>query len=86
MDQDQTLTYLTFGFITRERARQQLLHPGKTLDIPTMPDEQRITIMIEEIGEVARAMQDGDREQVFNEVVQVATLSVAWLESFLQEK
>lgn len=41
----------------------------------------RYPILAEEVGEVARAMNDGDDENMKEELVQVAALAVAWLEA-----
>lgn len=38
-------------------------------------------VMTEEVGEVARAVLDGDVAQLRSELVQVAAVAVAWIES-----
>jgi hypothetical protein len=40
----------------------------------------KVMVLTEEVGEVARAVLDGDPEQVRRELVQVAAVAVAWLE------
>lgn len=52
---------------------------------PYMPggDDVRLAVLVEEVGEVARAILDrpGSRHGVRGELVQVAAVAVAWLES-----
>lgn len=56
---------------------------GKFLHTPAdeeCPDFDRITMLVEEIGEVARALQTNDIHNLREELVQVAAICVAWLE------
>lgn len=41
----------------------------------------KVAVLTEEVGEVARAVLDGDEDQVRRELVQVAAVVVAWLET-----
>jgi NTP pyrophosphatase (non-canonical NTP hydrolase) len=41
----------------------------------------KMTVLMEEVGEVARALLDGNADQLETELVQVAAVAVAWLES-----
>ena len=41
----------------------------------------KVAVLTEEVGEVARAVLDGDKDQLRAELVQVAAVAVAWLES-----
>lgn len=70
--------------IEEERNRQnELCASGKfdmTLDNPAMLEDQAVTILLEELGEVARAVNDMNRENLREELVQVAALCTAWLE------
>lgn len=86
-----------FAAITNERARQAKLRAeGKfafTLDMHRVGNHSlygnsvpvtnlmRYPILAEEVGEVARAMNDGDDANLKEELVQVAALAVAWLEA-----
>ena len=54
-----------------ERYRQEALHPGNTLD-------QMLPILIEEIGEVAKAMNEGTNLE--EELIHSAAVIVRWLE------
>lgn len=46
---------------------------------PAMPDGERLKILVEEVGEVARAMtyDEGDPDQLDKELIQVATMALA---------
>lgn len=39
----------------------------------------RLPILVEEVGEVATAMLNGDDEQLATELIQVAAMAVTWL-------
>lgn len=56
-----------------ERYRQEELHPDNTL-------EDMLPVLIEEIGEVGRALQNDDRVNLEEELVHVAAVCVRWLE------
>lgn len=74
------------GDIDREKIRQwSLKQQGKfphILSDPDCPDLTRILVLTEEVGEVARAMQDNpdDTTHLYEELVQVAAVTQAWLE------
>jgi hypothetical protein len=68
--------------VSAERDRQDNLAAagrwgGAT--IATVDDGRRLAVLVEEVGEVARALQDGTDPAV--ELVQVAAVAVAWLEA-----
>lgn len=69
-----------------ERIRQEELrelgHFGFTCADP-VTDAARLPVLIEEVGEVANAMLEGDPEKLLTEVVQVAAVAVAWAEALL---
>lgn len=44
-------------------------------------DERWVVILLEELGEVAKAIVEGDEAGVLSESVQVAALLEAWMES-----
>jgi hypothetical protein len=85
--------------VTKERIRQQeLFLAGKlsfTCASHTADDNRKLRVLVEEVGEVAEAIDlleaaesrgDGAasalrREELHAELVQVATVAVAWLES-----
>jgi NTP pyrophosphatase (non-canonical NTP hydrolase) len=45
-----------------------------------MPAGRELAILVEEVGEVATAIQDGDIQNLRDELVQVAAVCVRWLE------
>jgi NTP pyrophosphatase (non-canonical NTP hydrolase) len=45
------------------------------------PDTTKLTVLAEEFGEVARAILENNPGNLKEELVQVAAVSVAWLES-----
>jgi NTP pyrophosphatase (non-canonical NTP hydrolase) len=66
-----------------ERQRQeQLKKEGKflyTCADAEMTDGERLAVLVEEVGEVARAMNDG--KGLREELIQVAAVAVAWVEA-----
>lgn len=74
--------------IQSERKRQnekfrELHQGGYGVHVPgSMLDSERLAILTEEVGEVARAINDeeGDRG-IKRELIQVAAVAVAWLEA-----
>lgn len=77
--------------VTAERARQEELWPGQTCAEPSMPHASKLAILLEEVGEVAHelteALNGGNIEwpvldALRDELVQVAAVAVAWIESF----
>lgn len=64
--------------VARERKRQEVLRDAGTIgSVDT--DGQRLAVLVEEVGEVARAMNDG--KGLREELIQVAAVAVAWLEA-----
>lgn len=59
--------------ILKERKRQDVLHPNNK-------KSAYLSIVCEELGEVAAAMQEGNKEQQQEELVQLAASVVRWLE------
>lgn len=55
---------------------------------PFMSDKDRLVILIEEVGEVARAMtyDEGDRNKLIAELVQVSTMALMWTEGLINAK
>ena len=71
-----------YDLVRLERDRQEALYVNDTLQWiasrPDCPDMLRLAALVEEVGEVARALHDGG--DVETELVQVAAVAVAWLE------
>lgn len=53
----------------------------KSLNQPGRSAYTSTTILLEEVGEVARAVLESDSEGLRNELLDVAQVAVAWLES-----
>jgi hypothetical protein len=74
--------------VKRERLRQETLYAAGLLrwiaSAPECPDELRLAALVEEVGEVARAMHDGT-DGLEDELVQVAAVAVAWLQGIRPE-
>ena len=69
-----------FDEINAERDRQERILNGRTCANPDVGDFERVAVLTEEVGEVARAILDCDLAQTRLELVQVAAVAVAWLE------
>lgn len=64
-----------FMAISTERQRQDRLHPDDDY-----PDSVFLAVLVEEVGEVARAMLEGEPKQLRDELVQVAAVCIRRLE------
>lgn len=62
--------------VKAERVRQNILW-GRQDHNP----DRWLTILVEEVGEVAKAIQEGDKKNYREELVQVAAVAVAAIES-----
>lgn len=75
------------GAIRAEYARAVEKHGWKqTPANPDMFDSAKLIILVEEIGEVARAMtyDEGNKSQLRDELLQVATMAFLWYTSLLE--
>jgi hypothetical protein len=78
-------TTLIFGDVCQERKRQEEIHPDKT-PACVMSNAWRHVILSEEVGEVAEAVQGADRAELKKELIQVAAVCFAWLQSIYTEE
>lgn len=71
------------GAIVFERMSQEKKHGDESCASPSNTDAKRLAILVEEVGEVAKAMtyDNGNEDELQKELVQVAAVCVAWLES-----
>lgn len=69
-----------FFEIEEEFQRAHEKHDGWTPAHHMMEVGQKLAILMEEVGEVARAVtyDEGDKENLKKELVQVATMALAW--------
>lgn len=89
-----------FERISRERLRQRaLMRAGKisfACESPIVGDDRKLRVLVEEVGEVAQALDHLERatargrvfarEDLQTELVQVAAVACAWLEALENEK
>lgn len=70
-----------------ERERQETLCCDGALPwtcaTPKVPAMRKLPVLMEEVGEVATELlaDEPDRERLYNELIQVAAVAVAWAES-----
>jgi hypothetical protein len=71
------------GDVLRERQRQEDLHAPETCANPRMDGNVKLAVLTEEVGEVAKAWNDGDRpgHELRTELIHVAAVAIAWAES-----
>ena len=71
--------------VNDEFARGYRKHNGKTPRSWKVGDAQSLVILVEEVGEVARAMtyDEGDVENLADELVQVAAMAAAWADRLM---
>jgi NTP pyrophosphatase (non-canonical NTP hydrolase) len=76
---------LVYEDIDKERARQDEKwgwSPDDGVTIMSGPDvHAKVSVLAEEFGEVAHAVLEGDDANLEDELIQVAAVAVAWLES-----
>lgn len=65
--------------VRKERTRQEVLWGGRHNSLLKWS-----CILMEECGELAQAILDKDQDQVYEELVQVAAVAVAWGEQILK--
>lgn len=61
------------GGILIERMRQDRLHPE-------FPEHIRMAVLSEEVGEVGKALQEGNKANLIEELYQVAAVAVRWIQ------
>lgn len=74
---------LTYQAIAAERIKQHLKWRGTGGDCsrPDLPNDTRLRILLEEVGEVARALNDKEPlDHLEAELIQVAAVCVGWIE------
>lgn len=69
-----------FQAIQRENFRSQDLFPNGAMILPNGQFRGvRLAILVEEIGEVAKAINESEPKQaIYTELIQSATMSAAW--------
>lgn len=64
-----------FLAIAGERKRQDLIHPA------WYGDNHGLAVLVEEVGEIAKALYEQDKSEMVKEIIQVAAVCVRWLEN-----
>ena len=82
MSKYKPLSSTTLDAISKEFARAWHKHDGHTPRSWTVGDHQSLIVLVEEVGEVARALtyDEGDPDNLYAELIQVATMAAAWAE------
>lgn len=77
------LSPLTLDAVQAEALRAHLKHGPKSLLNPDMPPIEKLAALVEEVGEVGRALTyDQDHsEGLVKELIQVASVALTWVES-----
>lgn len=70
------------GCIYGERQRQDQKWGWPNNGLAGTDIHKKVSILLEEVGEVANAVLERDWNNLEKELVQVAAVAVAWLESF----
>jgi NTP pyrophosphatase (non-canonical NTP hydrolase) len=67
-----------YAEINAERAHQDYKHPK-------FPKHLRMEILVEEVGEVAKGLQEKEADNLRYELIQVASVAIRWLEHLKKE-
>lgn len=67
-----------FNAIYKERVKQDIKHPN-------FPKDLRMEVLVEEVGEVAKDLQEKNAENLKYELIQVAAVAVRWIEHLEKE-
>ena len=90
-DSRQAFTRVLRQDVQAEWERANRKHNGNTPAKPSMPDMDRAAILLEEVGEVARALTPdadtptGHAGNLRDELVQVAAMAVAWASTLRED-
>jgi NTP pyrophosphatase (non-canonical NTP hydrolase) len=84
---DLVISGLTLNAIQAEATRAHLRHGENSMMNPNATDERRLAILTEEVGEVARELNEAsirngpvDRVLLVKELIQVAAMAASWVE------
>jgi NTP pyrophosphatase (non-canonical NTP hydrolase) len=78
-----------YSDIHRERIRAHKLHDdhGQSMERREYTDSRWLPVVVEEVGEVARVLCDGENtNRLRAELVQVAAMVIAWIEAIDLER
>lgn len=82
------LSSLTLNAVNAEYTRAHVKHTGWTPNNDRMSDGERLAILMEEVGEVARAItyDNSNDENLVSELIQVSAMAAAWAEYAMRER
>jgi hypothetical protein len=72
---------VTFQAIQGESISSQVKHGEHAMINPDLARDERLAILVEEVGEVATAMnydEKGKRDDIVKELLQVAAMAASW--------
>ncbi len=74
--------------VDAERDFQEVKHGAESCASPTNTDSKRLAILVEEVGEVAKALtyDCADEANLMDELVQVAAMSIEWIVAIDEER
>jgi hypothetical protein len=78
------LSPLTIAAVQAEALRAHLKHGDNSLLSPSATTERKLAALVEEVGEVGRALTYdnlADRDHLVKELIQVASVALSWVES-----
>ena len=81
MSEIRLLSDVTLQAIQAENIKSQQKHGEHAMMNPLLPRDERLAILVEEVGEVATAMNydnKGKRQDLIKELLQVAAMAAVW--------
>jgi hypothetical protein len=79
---DAVVSGLTLDAIRAEAIRAHAKHGAHSMRNPRVPAGERLAILVEEVGEVAKALTyDQSRDDLERELIQVGAMAAAWIEA-----
>lgn len=88
LEEIQQLSKTIYTAIDEERTRAHRKHAasGQSMEQVDVDHPLRFPILVEEVGEVAKALNEGaSREELRAELIQVAAMAAAWAEAITRE-
>lgn len=75
-------TFKSVGRLIKAERNRQDAKFGPYGSAPQKSPFELMSVLVEEVGELAQALNDGDAAHAHEELVQVAAVAVAWLEAY----
>jgi NTP pyrophosphatase (non-canonical NTP hydrolase) len=74
------LSGATHSAIDAESMLAQLKHTERSMFGKNQTDGDRLAILVEEVGEVAKAINEKKNDELVKELIQVAAMAASWLQ------